>query len=144
MGMSATVYLLSAHAYYAGVAGDMTAFQPDENAVELDKAWHSIHVLVTGDATLRFLTTGVPLPGADETCELHSPDAITALSQRIGEATPSDLMKAFDTDTFNAQRIYPAPWDETGADYVAPYLHVFLETLRQAALTRHGLFVVIA
>ena len=53
-------------------------------------------------------------------------------------------MRAFDPIAFNAQRIYPAPWDETSADYVAPYLRDFLETVRRAAHTGYGLFVVIA
>lgn len=143
MGMHATIYTVSAEAFAAGVAGDLDAFTPDETGVSLDKAWHAIHYLVTGDADLRFLTTGAPLAEA-ENCELHSPADVRHLSECLCALTVADLMAKFDADAFNRLNIYQAPWDDSAAHYVQPFLADFLVALHAAARAQRGLFVVLA
>jgi hypothetical protein len=143
MGMNATIYALSGEAYEAGVAGQLDAFLPGEAGVSLGKAWHAIHYLITGDAELRFLTTGLPLAEA-EPCELHSPEDIRKLSERLDGVETSDLMTMFDPEAFNRLKIYQTPFDTSFAQYLQPHLDAFLTALRAAARDGYGLFVVIA
>ena len=66
MGMDAHVYLISSEAFSAAVRGDIETFSAGCEGIvaDLDKAWHAIHDLVTGDRELRFLGRRSP----DSTC----------------------------------------------------------------------------
>lgn len=143
MGMCATLYALSPDAYRAGIDGNLDAFTPDEHGTHLDKAWHAVHYLVTGDTELRFLTTGTQFSAVSEPCELHSAEAIRELSQSLASTTAAELMRKFDPDVFNTAKVYGAPWDAGAAAYISEYLDAFLTALHSAARSRSGLFVVL-
>jgi len=66
MSLTATIYPISAAAYEAGRGGDLANFEPDvASGISLDKAWHAIHHLATGDDTLN-------LPAFRKHTEQHS------------------------------------------------------------------------
>lgn len=89
MGVRATVYSISADDYVRAEKGD-ASFQCDCE-LELDKSWHAIHFLLTGDTELRFLADGVEVvEGGDFSVTAHSPEAVVDLGERV-EALRSAL-----------------------------------------------------
>lgn len=146
MSLIATIYSISAAAYEAGRRGDLANFEPDvASGVNLDKAWHAIHYLVTGDSTLTLLLSGTRLPGVSEHCEVHAPANIEALHRRLSGRSVEDIMANFEPTTFNRLKIYPeGGWSNEEASYIQPYLEAFLSKLAQAADSNLGLLVVMS
>jgi hypothetical protein len=146
MGVRATIYLISPDAYQAAVRQDLAAFDTDhEIAADLDKGWHAIHYLVTGDHEFRFLIGGVQLEAVSEPCEAHSPESIAALNQRLAKTTAEVLMAKFDPELFNTHNIYQGPWNAAyKASYIHQHLTKFISVVRQAAEQGKGIFVVLA
>lgn len=143
MGMCAHIYLISSDAYRAATRGDIEGFDTgDEGIVEdLDKAWHAIHYLVTGNDELRFLLEGVQIAAVAEPFEAHSPESIAELNRRLANTTASALMANFDADVFNARHIYSGLWDATAADYIEENLIRFISVVRRAAEQGKGMAV---
>lgn len=143
MGLRATLYAISPEEHEQAVGGD-----PDfsvDVALDLDKAWHAIHVLLTGDTALRFLTDGATvLDAGDCLVEVHAPDAVARLRDRLAAAPPAQLMQGFDADRFNAADIYPGRWDAPGEAYVADHLQRFADFVTAAATHGQALAVVLA
>ena len=81
MGLTARIYPITAQAYAVAATGvsDKLAISAAAGVVDLDKAWHAIHHLLTGNSTLTFLLSGTPVQGVSEHCEVHSPAAIKTL-----------------------------------------------------------------
>jgi hypothetical protein len=144
MGVSCGLHLITAEAFSAVSRGDMEGFDTEESRVDLDKAWHVISYLVTGDPDHDFLKGGVQLPDVSEHCEAHSPASIAELSNCLRQASAETLLSGFDADKFNASEIYPGDWDERGAQYVRPYLDRFVGLVHRAADEKKGMLVVIA
>jgi hypothetical protein len=142
--MYATLWLISRDAYEAGAAGNLDGMTTIGEGVQLDKTWHAIHYLISGDSTLRFLSSGIELAEVSEPCEVHSPDAISELWRNLRASSAAGLVAKFDADAFNALNIYQTPWDTSGGDYIKPYLDDFLAIVRQAAEGGYGLLAVIA
>ena len=143
MGMSATVYLISEEAYQAAHDGDLDSFDTslDIDPIELDKAWHAIHYLITGDTELTLLKGGAEVV---EEAYAHSPKLVAFIWKKIQEKTLEEFAASFSFDDFNKQEIYPNGWDETGYDYIENYLVSFLEFIELAVSRNEGLFIVIA
>jgi hypothetical protein len=143
MGMCAHIYLISPEAYSAAARGDIEDFDTGQDGIveNLDKAWHAIHYLVTGDQELRFLLEGVQIDPVSEPFEAHSPQLIVTLSQRLASTSPAALMANFDPDKFNALHIYPGPWDVTAAAYIEGHLTRFFSVVRRAAEQGKGIAV---
>jgi hypothetical protein len=144
MGLRASIYQISAAAYEAARSGDLAKFELDDvSKINLEKDWHAIHYLVTGDSTLNFLLSGTQLPQVSEHCEVHEPASIEALHRRLSETSVSQIMANFDPATFNQLQIYPDGWSEADASYIQASLEAFLSKLKQAADSKRGFFVVI-
>lgn len=143
MGMCAHIYLISSDAYAAALRGDIEAFDTGSQGIvaDLDKAWHAIHYLVTGDRELRFLIGGVQIQSVSEPFEAHSPESIRALHKRLNATSISALMANFDAGVFNTHDIYSGPWDATAADYIKGHLASFIATVRLAADQGKGIAV---
>ena len=77
----------------------------DETSVDLDKDWHAIHFLLTGDTKWSFLNTGVQVAVVDGHYEVHSPRDVAALHARLSKTTPSALMSNFNPTKFDELKI---------------------------------------
>lgn len=144
MGVSCGLHLITAEAFSAALQGDLEGFDAEEGRIDLDKAWHAISYLVTGDPDDDFLKGGVQLPEVSEHCEAHSPASIRELSAQLRAASVEPLLSGFNAEKFNNNEIYPGEWDEHGAQYIRPYLERFVGLVHRAADEGKGLLVVLA
>lgn len=94
---------------------------PEEQSDDIDKAWHGIHFLLTGqvgDAVgpLGFIMSG----GADLSADpdnlpvtrLFDADEVKQSAAALAEVSAGDLHKRFDPVKLNDADIYPDIWDE--------------------------------
>jgi hypothetical protein len=147
MGLTAGIHAIS-RATYAAAQGDDSselAVASSIKYIDLDKAWHAIHYLLTGNSEHTFLLTGTQIEGVSEHCELHSPDSLRSLQLRLGSTSVAEIMSGFRCDDFNDRNIYPCPgeWTEDMAPYVAEHLERFLKKLREMVDGDSGMIVVI-
>jgi hypothetical protein len=116
---------------------DLTSFEG--GSVDLDKAWHGIHYLLThtawdGERPLNFLVGGgTPIGDIDvgygparafraiDVREAHG--AIELLSNDV-------LMGRFDPSAMITKEIYPEIWQDSGEDDSSEYLVEYVDTLR--------------
>jgi len=107
------------------------------NSMDLDKAWHGLHYLLTGDAE-----GGEPplslaiLDGTEIGPELDygparylTADEVRAVAQALAAFTPETLAQRFDPQDMQEKDIYPAIWDR--GDEELEYLQMFFPTLQQ-------------
>ena len=103
----------------------------DGSRVDLEKDWHALHFLLTGDCSME------PVHRPDQ--PLHNvvmgghaakfeagygparwlePEDVSAIAQELAKISVSDLEARFSTDAFNKGHIYPNPrpggWDRDG------------------------------
>src|SRR5262249_23343162 len=103
-----------------------------------------IHYLLTGDSQLTFLLTGTQIEGVSEHCELHSPDSLRSLQQKLASTSVAEIMSRFRLDDFNDRNIYPGGWTEDMVPYVAQHLECFLRKLRELVDGELGMLVIIS
>jgi Domain of unknown function (DUF1877) len=144
VGLRATIHLITPTAYDAAMLNDHENFQVSGQSVDLGKAWHAIHYLLTGDHKLTFLLTGKQILDVSEHCEVHSPDAIAALYEEHRGSSASDIIANFDAARFVKLGIYPDGWSSLSAEYVREWLEPFLVILKRGADCNHGFLVVIS
>jgi hypothetical protein len=138
-------------------AAPLALMEGEGEVLDLDKAWHGIHYLLTGtawegDPPLNFLVTGGHEVGDDEIG--HGPartltpietrevaNALAALSdeQLRGRFAPTEMMRL---------EIYPEIWDRDPAEddtlgYLMEYLEQLRSTLSGVVARGHGLLVTI-
>ena len=77
--------------------------------INLDKAWHAIHYLLTGNSEHTFLLTGTQIEGVSEHCELHSPDSLRSLQLGLGSMSVAEIMSGFRCDDFNDRSLLVEP-----------------------------------
>ena len=91
------------------------------SAFDIDRAWHGIHFLLTGDPTSGeghrafLLTGGRPIVDVDvgfgPARALLSPEVQT-ISRTLDTRSPGELQAGCQADRFWAHAIYPDIWDE--------------------------------
>ena len=151
MGATAGIYPISELSYQAGVRGDAESRSVSEivAGVDIDKAWHAIHYLLTKNTSMFFLLTGQQIPGVSEHCEVHSPASVAQLWAEVAGLTVQDLMINFDPERFSAFNCYPGIWNDQqghtdqGRGYLEQQLQRFLAALKEAAGNKLGLLVTI-
>jgi Domain of unknown function (DUF1877) len=149
MSLLASIRLMSLDAYSCVLRGDAAAIAAGDvegTAARLDKAWHAIHYLVTGDSEKTLLSGGVQMNEVSEHCEAHSPESIRALHHRLSSTSVPAIMANFDAEVFNAKEIYGGPgWDDSDwtRDYIEKHLKTFISVIGQAAGQNKGILVVI-
>jgi hypothetical protein len=145
MGLRAGIHAISRATYAAALGDDSElAVASSIKSVDLDKAWHAIHYLLTGDSELTFLLTGTQIEGISEHCEVHSPDSLRSLQLRLASTSVAEIMSGFRLDDFNDRNIYPGGWTKDMAPYVAEHLERFLRKLRELVDDESGMMVVIS
>jgi len=146
MGTQAHIYFITAESYSSVLRGDIDGFSAGCEGImaDLDKAWHAIHYLITGNTDDCLLSGGVQIPDVSEQFEAYSPEAIRLLYEQLSTTTLQQLMRKFDPELFNAKDIYPSGWDDSRRDYVEENLERFITTIRQAANAGKGIAVLLA
>ena len=131
---------------FAAALGDDSelAVASSIKSLDLDKAWHAIHYLLTGDSERTFLLTGTQIEGISEHCEVHSPDSLRSLQLRLASTSVAEIMSGFRLDDFNDRNIYPGRWTDGWAPYVAEHLERFLRKLRELVDGDSGMIVTLS
>jgi hypothetical protein len=115
--------------------------------ISLEKAWHGLHYLLTGDASLEngplafILAGGTQVPGTDVgygAARLFSPAETAAINAALSDIDDEALWSNFDPDAMTEQGVYPVIWDEPEEDLKHEYLFYFhdLKQLVAAAASR--------
>ncbi|MDD3119482.1 MAG: YfbM family protein, partial [Victivallales bacterium] len=128
--------------------------EPNE-MIDIDKAWHGIHFLLTGTAwegegPLGFiLNDGLPIGDIDVgygPARAFSAAETQAIGQALEAVSPATLRAAYDPGKFAAMEIYPDIWDdEDDAEENITYLLEHFIAMRQfilhLAARRSGMIV---
>lgn len=107
LGVPATIHDVLARAYESGDV---------ERTVDLDKAWHCLHFLLSGTAwegepPLGFLVNGGTSIGDEDVgygpARAFSPTEVASIASALGALTLADLVARFDGPRMDALEIYP-------------------------------------
>jgi len=146
MSLRATVYQISPFAFKAACAGDYESFGNDDMGVPLniENDWHLIYYLLTGDTDLLLFPAGIEIRLMSEYSEVHSPESLLKLSNRLESIMANGEIQALDIETLNAKKLNPRDWKTDPRGDVESHL-VTLSAFVQKAVNRgYGLFVIIA
>ena len=158
MGMTVDVYRVSASEgeHLLGdpsAAKSLVAQTGLENSVSLEKAWHGLHFLLTGDSfgtsgPLAFICAGgADIPGTEGgygPARIFSPSETTAIHEALVNVDDDALWSRFDPDAMTEQGVYPVIWDEPEEDLRDEYLMYFnslKELVARAAAGNEALVV---
>lgn len=125
-------------------AGDAFGFDSDADTatasgVSLEKAWHGLHYLLTGDpwggeGPLAFLLIGGEhLDGDEEEPRWLTAEETAAVHQALAAVTDEGLWSRFNAARMEELEIYPGIWDEPEADLHEEYVGYFQDLRRLVA-----------
>jgi hypothetical protein len=153
MGMYCEVSVASADDIKNGVLDEFMALPgtATATAVSLEKSWHGLHYLLTGEVwqgqgPLAFLLAGGEQVGDDEESPLRwfTPEETVEIERALSTVTDKKLWSRFDADEMASQDIYPGIWnegeEELREEYVG-YFHALKEVAAVAAHQNQGLLV---
>lgn len=122
--------------------------------MDLDKAWHAIHYLLTGSdfdagAPLGFLLMGGELVGdrGMGPLRLFTPERLGDISRALEALDGAELQRRFDPVELTRRGIYPvdlwsrAPEEDELRGYVREYFEQLKAFVRQGAQQGRGLLV---
>src|SRR4051794_3705240 len=100
--------------------------------VNLEKAWHGIHFLLTASAMegswpFGFLLYGGEAVGADEATRRLSPASVREVNTALSSISDTELWGRFDADRMTAEGVYPNIWDEPEEELKEEYLMYYRE-----------------
>lgn len=102
------------------------------NRVSLEKAWHGLHYMLTGevwegDGPLAFLLAGGENIGEDEESPVRrfTPEETTQIHLALSTVSDDLLWSRFDAAQMEELQIYPGIWDEAEDDLKEEYLDYF-------------------
>lgn len=161
MGMYGSVIALTAADYERvcrdpDVLGEFTNFEnPQAACCDLQKAWHGLHFLLTGEADptelpLGFIVGGgVPVEGNDSeygSTRWVTPENVRSINEILLPMSDDDLWAHFNPEVMNEKGVYPVIWDEEEADLREEYTMYFQDIKKfvaEAAASGMGLVVMI-
>jgi hypothetical protein len=121
------------------------------SSVSLEKAWHGLHYLLTGEVwegtgPLGFLLSGGEDQNGDEESGVRffEPRETAQIYKALSAVTDDALWSRFDAGEMEAQEIYPGIWDEDEDELKEEYLMYFAElkkVVHAAATSGQGLVV---
>lgn len=129
----------------------------EEGEIDLDKAWHGIHFLLTGtgwegEGPLAFLVKGGQEVGEEDVgygpARAFFPDAVAAIAAAIAPLTNDELTARYDTKRMTSLEIYPGIWDRederaSNLEYLLDYFDTLRDFVKAAAAEHQGLLVYI-
>lgn len=110
------------------------------HSVSLEKAWHGLHYLLTGEVwegsgPLAFLLAGGEhLGGDEESPRWFTPKETAGIHQALSGVSDQQLWSRFDADELEQQEVYPGIWDEPEEELKEEYLGYFHELKQVVAL----------
>ncbi|MBD2455534.1 YfbM family protein [Nostoc sp. FACHB-87] len=121
-----------------------------ENFFSLDKEWHTLHFLLTGDLSLEEDTQvaspywNVVMGGTPTQFEATygfvrylNPEEVREVAELLSAISVEELRQRFDVDAFNAAQIYPNPnpdgWDEEEIEFLLEIYPEFVQFFQNAA-----------
>ena len=121
--------------------------------LDLDKAWHGVHFLLTGTAwegrwPLAFLVEGGTEIGEDETARAFSPEETRQIAGAVRDVTRTTLEQRFEPAAMTELDIYPPIWDRAeeeteSRDWLLDTFASMQELLAAATRADEGLLLVI-
>ena len=109
--------------------------------VSLEKSWHGLHYLLTGEVwqghgPLSFLLTGGGQVGDDDESPLRwfTPGETVEIDRALSAVTDDGLWSRFDADEMESQGIYPGIWDEDEEELREEYVDYFHELKQVVAV----------
>jgi hypothetical protein len=102
----------------------------DAPSCSLEKAWHGLHYLLTGEAwesdgPLAFIAAGgTTIDGSDcgyGDARSFTPDEARGIAKALSTISDEQLWSRFDRAAMTAAGIYPMIWDESEADLKQEY-----------------------
>jgi Domain of unknown function (DUF1877) len=118
---------------------------PSAGFVDLDKAWHCLHYLLTGSAQgghppLDFLLQGGEPVGAEDLggagpARVFRPAAAAAIADALRPLDPAQLMLRFDLKKLEKLDVYPGRWSDLNlrSDYELGYYFGPFRELKRVA-----------
>jgi hypothetical protein len=121
----------------------------NENNIDLDKAWHGIHFLLTGqadggEAPLAWAITGGEILGDDpeEYDQGYGPalflttEQVQAVAQALSNLSKDEFAARFDAKAMAKKDIYPNIWErdsQEALDYLLHYYEILVAFYQHAA-----------
>lgn len=132
---------------------DLEAADADPDAeLDLDKAWHGLHFLLSGQAWEVSKGAGEAILGGEPIGDdrgygpacLYAPDLVREVAAGLNAVDGDELRRRFDPRALSAAEIYPEIWDEgdEAFEYLAAHYSDLCAFYRTAAA--HGRAVLIA
>lgn len=120
---------------------DMLDAGGDTDEIDLDKAWHGIHYLLTGTAwggsePLNYIVTGGRTVGDIEIgygpARVLSRDQVQAFQRALATVTHEQLRTAYHPKAMSKAEIYPDIWDRTdeSPEEILDYLLSYFDELK--------------
>jgi hypothetical protein len=123
--------------------------------IDLDKAWHGIHFLLTGsvwegDAPLGYLVAGGEDIGDEDVgygpARALRPGEVAKFDAALAAISLDDFRQRFDPKAMMEQQIYPEIWDRHPDDddtlgYLAEYFEVLKAFVRTSTENNKGLII---
>lgn len=121
---------------------------PDaDDVLDLDKAWHGVHVLINGDIGEVTTPAGAAFFGGEPVgpdggdadggygpARLMRPELVQESARALGELDLMALLERYDPQAWDADGVYPSGWGEGEAlSYLLPALQQLREFLTGAA-----------
>ncbi|HYQ04040.1 MAG TPA: YfbM family protein [Polyangiaceae bacterium] len=141
---------------YLGEGSPTGEFGPFAD-LDVDKAWHAIHFLLTGSAwegesPLNFIAAGGAEIGDDVgygPARCLDSSEVASLAAALQELPTNVLLKRFNPEALSAADIYPDIWDrppeeDDSQGYVAEYYEVLRSFILDAASEHQALLVSIS
>ena len=107
------------------------------NACDVDKAWHGLHYLLSGDAGPGAPPLGVAILGGEEIGEemdfgparYLAPELVQQIAAALAALDDQELERRYNPQDMETKQIYPEIWVRDGTDAL-DYLMSHAETLR--------------
>ena len=108
-------------------------YAPPKGSIDLDKAWHGIHWLLTGDAwggepPLAWTIVGGEDIGDDMgygPARVVTPEQVRQVAAALANFDDAALARNYDPVAMDAQQIYPTIWTRDGEEGLAYLQHYF-------------------
>jgi hypothetical protein len=122
-------------------------------ALDIDKAWHGVHFLLTGTAEEAPGPLGQVVLGGTEIGEdighgparYLLPDAVDTVATALEAASSDELRRRYDAAALEAAEIYPGGWNEPDkVDWVLEAFEDVRRFYRAAARRKSGVLVFLA
>jgi Domain of unknown function (DUF1877) len=108
----------------------------EDRSADIDKAWHGLHFLLTGDAIygdlpLGFILNGGKVISGEElpTLRIFRPEEVKSIAHALLQCKWLSLRERFDPKALTEADVYPAVWETD--DGVLEYLKENFEQLRR-------------